>query len=204
MPRQTFFNLPEEKQRILKQAAKKEFSRVPLFDASIANIVKEAEIPRGSFYQYFDDKDDLYFYLLHEHTKEKRLEFIDHLKKHHGNIFPALSDMFRKMLREMESEGTRNFYRNVFLNMNYETERAFLQNMSLSELHTEYSILKKMINWTDLNVTGDRELVHIIKIVGMIMMQNLVQKFAKEMTNEEVMDNYEAQLHLLKKGFVKG
>ncbi|MEH7746974.1 TetR/AcrR family transcriptional regulator, partial [Neobacillus drentensis] len=39
MPKQTFFNLTNEKQRSLINAAKKEFSRVPLHEASISNII---------------------------------------------------------------------------------------------------------------------------------------------------------------------
>ena len=53
--------MPEEKQQRLLDA-QIEFSRHSLQEASIANIVKLAEIPRGSFYQYFENKEDLYFY----------------------------------------------------------------------------------------------------------------------------------------------
>lgn len=61
MPKNTFYHLPEKKQQRLLDAASIEFSRSTLKDASIANIVKLAEIPRGSFYQYFEDKEDLYY-----------------------------------------------------------------------------------------------------------------------------------------------
>ena len=59
MPTNTFFHLPEEKQQRLLDAAQIEFSRHSLQEASIANIVKLAGIPRGSFYQYFENKADL-------------------------------------------------------------------------------------------------------------------------------------------------
>lgn len=49
MPTNTFFHLPEEKQQRLLDAAQIEFSRHSLQEASIANIVKLAGIPRGSF-----------------------------------------------------------------------------------------------------------------------------------------------------------
>ena len=39
-------------------ALKKEFSRVPLKDALVSNIIIDAQIPRGSFYQYFDNIED--------------------------------------------------------------------------------------------------------------------------------------------------
>src|SRR5690625_535360 len=98
MPRQTFYNLPTEKQEVLIEAGEKEFSRVPLFEASIANIVKEAGIPRGSFYQYFHDKEDFYFYILNQYADEKRKRFIRLLEKHDGNIFYAVSDLCEDLL----------------------------------------------------------------------------------------------------------
>ena len=62
VPKPTFLNLSKEKQELLITAAKKEFSRVPLNGASISNIIKDAGIPRGSFYQYFEDKEDIFFF----------------------------------------------------------------------------------------------------------------------------------------------
>ena len=44
MPTRTFLNLPKEKRLRVLRAAKKEFSRVPLEKAVIANIVKDADI----------------------------------------------------------------------------------------------------------------------------------------------------------------
>ena len=63
MPKQTFFNLPKEKRDRIIAAAKEVFSKNSYEEASINQIVKLARIPRGSFYQYFEDKDDLYGYL---------------------------------------------------------------------------------------------------------------------------------------------
>ena len=59
MPKETFLKLPEEKKHKIMKAAKKEFERVPFEQTSIKNIANEAEIARGSFYQYFESKEDL-------------------------------------------------------------------------------------------------------------------------------------------------
>lgn len=64
MPTQTFRKLPEEKKEKILKAAKKEFARVPIEEVSIKNIVNEAEIARGSFYQYFESKEDLLKYMI--------------------------------------------------------------------------------------------------------------------------------------------
>lgn len=60
MIHQTFYHLPEEKQRRILQSALTEFCRLPYEKTSINRIIQEAQIPKGSFYQYFDKKEDLY------------------------------------------------------------------------------------------------------------------------------------------------
>ena len=64
MPSETFFRLPDEKRKRLMDAAWDEFTQTRLSDVSINRIVRSASIPRGSFYQYFTDKHDLFSYLV--------------------------------------------------------------------------------------------------------------------------------------------
>ncbi|MCQ6349569.1 TetR/AcrR family transcriptional regulator, partial [Bacillus cereus] len=95
MPKQTFFNLEREKKELLIQAAMKEFSRVPLFEASISNIIKDAGIPRGSFYQYFEDKEDVFFFLLNDHSKRDNEKFISILKENEGDLFDSYIELYQ-------------------------------------------------------------------------------------------------------------
>ena len=60
MPTDTFFRLPEEKRARILEGAWSEFTAVPYAEASINRIVQTSRIPRGSFYQYFEDKNDLF------------------------------------------------------------------------------------------------------------------------------------------------
>lgn len=64
MPKQTFFNLPEEKRAKIIDLALDEFAANAYDTASISRIVVQAGIAKGSFYQYFENKEDLYHYLL--------------------------------------------------------------------------------------------------------------------------------------------
>ena len=64
MPSATFYNLPEEKRERLLRAAREEFSRVPYESASVNRIIRSAGIPRGSFYMYFTDKEELFGHLM--------------------------------------------------------------------------------------------------------------------------------------------
>ena len=54
-------------------AAWEEFTTNSYTDASINRIIQKAHIPRGSFYQYFQDKEDLFWYLfggMHDYFAE--------------------------------------------------------------------------------------------------------------------------------------
>jgi AcrR family transcriptional regulator len=64
MPKDTFFNLPEEKRQRIIDLALAEFAANDFETASISRIVAQANIAKGSFYQYFENKEDLHSYLL--------------------------------------------------------------------------------------------------------------------------------------------
>ncbi len=64
MPKQTFLNLPEEKRKAFTDIALEEFANHEYNTASVSKIVERASIAKGSVYQYFEDKQDLFLYLL--------------------------------------------------------------------------------------------------------------------------------------------
>lgn len=66
MPKQAFFKLNEEKKQAIMTSAFTEFERYPFDEASINRIIKQAKISRGSFYLYFEDKEDVYHYLMEQ------------------------------------------------------------------------------------------------------------------------------------------
>lgn len=72
MPSQTFFNLPDIKQQVIIDSAIAELANHSYESASISNIVNQARIAKGSFYQYFENKEDLYLYLVDQALETKR------------------------------------------------------------------------------------------------------------------------------------
>lgn len=203
MPKQTFYKLPEDKRQTLIHAAEKEFSRVPLFEASISNIVKSAEIPRGSFYQYFEDKDDAFFYLLNDQAKKRRTIFVYLLKKYDGDIFDAMTEIFRITLQESNKEESLNFLRNAFLNMTHKIEDTFTRIFSDDEGDNQHQEISRLINKEQLNISGDEELFYVMQILTSVTIRNLIEKFAKELSDEAAMKNYAIEIKLLKKGLHK-
>lgn len=98
MPKQTFFNLPNDKRERIIECAINEFSNYDYNQASINRIVKDAGIAKGSFYQYFEDKLELYKYLL-EIIGNIKLKYIS---KHMSN---ANADDFFDYLKKAFAAG---------------------------------------------------------------------------------------------------
>lgn len=95
MPNQTFFNIPDQKRQIITDIAIAEFAAHDYKSASITKIVRQAKIAKGSFYQYFEDKKELYIYLVDLATQEK-LAFLQKAKPPESNMgfFPYLRWLF--------------------------------------------------------------------------------------------------------------
>jgi AcrR family transcriptional regulator len=98
MPLTTFFNLPEEKRQKILACALEEFGQHDFDSASISKIVARAGISKGSLYQYFADKGDLYQFLL-ELARQKKTELMVSAQQPEGDfsVFSTLRSLFKVM-----------------------------------------------------------------------------------------------------------
>ena len=94
MPSNTFLYLPEDKQTRLMDAASREFSAKPYNEVSINKIIQDAGIPRGSFYMYFQDKEELFRYLVHGYVEQLLMVLEEALLRESGDVFVALRTLF--------------------------------------------------------------------------------------------------------------
>ena len=113
MPKETFFNLPEDKRERILQAASAELVRVPLNEMSINKITQTAEISRGSFYQYFEDKNDLIQHMLSGYAECLKDGIARTAEECGGDVFEAVCRILAGVIRLGENEETRKALRNI-------------------------------------------------------------------------------------------
>ncbi|MCK9536917.1 MAG: TetR/AcrR family transcriptional regulator [Bacilli bacterium] len=198
MPTKTFLNLPKEKKLRILRAAKKEFSRVPLDKAVIANIVKEADIPRGSFYQYFENVEDLFVYLIHYMYGIDKKKFIKYLKEADNDVYEALKLKFSHTIDKLTIEENRQFRLNIMSAIFNEKSTYDIVVPKIMEPGTEVDLA-----YFPLEVQkskNSQSLLNIIKMIGKTCLEKYLIKAASE---EEIKNNYNDYIDFVKFSFNK-
>lgn len=94
MPTDTFYRLPQEKRDRLMAAIRAELARVPFSEMSINRVVHEAGIARGSYYQYFTGREDVYQYLFSQLAQQAANRCVLVLDECGGDPFAAAPRLF--------------------------------------------------------------------------------------------------------------
>ena len=195
MPTSTFFRLPEEKRLRLMDACWEECTRVRFTDVSINRIIAAAHIPRGSFYQYFTDKEDMIRYLL-KGVREYFIQSLrDILHTHEGDLLSLPLGAFDRLVQQkgVADPVLESFIRILSLNPGIE-----IQSFLLPELMPESL-------WEVVDMTGlrrqDREYAVHIFFLSMAIFGCAVAETLQEYSQREIQrDILQARIDLLRYG----
>jgi AcrR family transcriptional regulator len=199
MPKDTFNNLDETKRKKILNAAIKEFTDNELHKARVSNIIKEAHIPRGSFYQYFEDLDDLYYYVIDGVFDNIFME-----GKKHAEM---TSDLFRytELTFEIDLNGYTNDKRHKFI-MN--VLKSIGTNVEYLEHHNnkrrEYIIdIMNRMNISDLRVSTENDKIQLYEFLQNIKRMVIQKSLMQNMSKEGAKDLLSWHLDILRHGLQK-
>lgn len=89
VPNKTFDRLPNEKKEAVIRAALKEFTAHDFASASLNDIITGIGIAKGSFYRYFNNKQELYEYLI-AYGLEKKIRYVNQSKEPTDDLFQLI------------------------------------------------------------------------------------------------------------------
>jgi len=203
MPSETFFRLPEEKRNKILKAIRKEFAEEEYEQISINRIIREADIPRGSFYQYFVDKKDLFAYLVTECQKEMAQFAKEKLVQSQGDPFDFALNLFDEMTRIKQGESQKHrLYANLLGNLRMQ-DRAFLQEFRELGCRDVLEV-KSLIDTGRLRARDQKELDEILDIIYILLMHTLGRLFEENCSIEKVREELVAQFEWIKLGVAQG
>lgn len=106
MPKDTFFNLPFEKQEKVMRAAISEIIKCGFEKANVGDIAKNAGVAKGSMYQYFENKRELFLFSMKwsmEFLLEKYDKYLT-IKDKNIDIFDFFYNNSKDVWQQMRGE----------------------------------------------------------------------------------------------------
>jgi AcrR family transcriptional regulator len=196
MPRDTFFNLEESKRNKIIRAAVTEFTNNELHKARVSNIIKEANIPRGSFYQYFVDIDDLFYYVID--TQFDSI-FNEGLKQSEQttDLFEFVRLTFKLDVGSYLNDTKRKFRRNVFrsISNNYE----YLEYHNAKRRKYILDVLDK-IDLSNIKPMTEDELIGFYEFLQGVKNMIIQKTIINNDTEKQAMDKLNWVLDMIQNG----
>jgi AcrR family transcriptional regulator len=177
MPKETFLKLPEEKRKLFIEGALKEFSQYNYEIASINRIIKNIGIARGSVYQYFEDKLDLWLYLK-EYSEQQKIKYIQEVSR---AKFSTFWDYYKALFIngidfDLEQPFCSRFLYRVGFKENSEAVSEYLDSWKekANEMFTQWIEFEKKQGSFNANISTEL-IVHFV-ITMSLSIADLLQK----------------------------
>lgn len=207
MPTERFMRLAEAKKQTIREAAVREFARVPFEKASINQIIQNAGISRGSFYTYFEDKRDLLEFVFADGHRQMKEYCEEELKRLDGDFFAILERLFEYMISKLQ-EGTEmlKVTRNVFYYK--ENSGFFCKPLWEDEIKEEdedmpYRWLWERIDCSRLKCSNAEEFIPVLSLGLTAMLISVKQYYEQPEELERIRHQLHAMLEVLQTGVLK-
>lgn len=194
--------MPEDKKNKILKAANKEFERVPIEQVSIKNIVESAEIARGSFYQYFEDKEDLFQYIMSAKMGNMQNKLIEMIEHENGNIINIFINMYEYLIKIVKIKKNNKFFKQIFENVKTSDNLMFIKKEEINKNleQTLYNLYDR--NKDILNIKNEEEFKLVIEMLFAITRRRIVVSL-KYKDLEKARETYLKEIEFLKKGIIK-
>ncbi len=199
MPSERFLNLPDEKKKRIIKASLKEFARVSYDEISINRIIQDAEISRGSFYQYFNDKNDLQTFLLEGFRTRLKEEVQIYLDEKKGDMFGFFKDSLAEIVKVGMGKEYKDVCKNAFSQLSYARNCLGEEIFAEDGRNLFAEIVKKMKEkyYKDYSM---EEITLVWEILLQLIKEAVVRIFLLEEPVDRVIETYHKKIAIVEAG----
>lgn len=194
MPKETFKNLPEKKQKLILETIKREFEEHSIMDASVKDIVTALGISRGSFYTYFENLEESYFTILELETIETHELFLKTFHQEEGELFKTLDRYGQELAQELFKKEKYALYRNRFLYWTTELDALW------KKYYQNHRNEKRVEMEAELRGINDTKMREVMSFVKAIVHELIKRAFLENWDSEAFLAHYENQISWMKNG----
>ena len=201
MPTKTFHSLNEDKKNRIIDAGVLEFTYHEQSIASVNNIVKLSQISKGSFYQYFIDKDDFYWYIVMSIIEPSFKGYSKIIKSKKGDIFETEKEVLFNFLNILDDKTKHQLIKNVFLN-NYLTLQAKLLQKASTVYIDHYDLLIKY-GFKGYAIKTKEDFLYLYEFLRTILINAISKNIFEQYSKLETIKYYDSIILMLKNGLIK-
>ena len=198
MPSQTFTNLPEEKKQRIFKAIYAELKRVPFPEMSINQIIKNAGIPRGSFYQYFENKDDAFDFFVTESFRKIKDCIMKRISKAHGDIFELAESIFDEMANASHEEYSSETVSHILPYIDTKKLVPFSEVVAGMDYKQKIEACSAL-GIGNLRIKNEQELMDIIDIIESLFQTAIPKIISGKNSGEEATENFRRKLNIIRR-----
>lgn len=202
MPSKTFDHLSPAKKKSLETAALDEFSKHTYDQISINRIIQSIGMPRGSFYLYFNDKEDLYLYIISKYHSIFIDLVVKVMENYQKDIIEFYEATFKTIIEYCDKGCYGAMFRQFFLGLNRNIENKIIEQF-MNEYR--FSLVERIVETFGpllaYNIHDD--IKDVIFILNDILMHALTAYYILNMDLDLIKKRLSNQLNIVKNGIYK-
>lgn len=200
--KKTFYNLPEEKRHRIIDAIMKEFSSATTEKVSINRIIKTANISRGSFYQYFDDKVDLVEVLTKTFVDISLEKAYKAIKVSNGDIFYTYEKLFDVISGFADDNRQKMILKSFLKNLRANDDLISEYLLNRFEGFASMQEISKHFNRDNLKYKDEYDVKCLSQILVQVLKNAIFDVFVMNEDKEKIRKSYLRKLEIVKSGAV--
>ncbi len=199
MPREAFNNLKPKKQKKIFAVAKTIFTENAYEDVSISQVISKVGISRGSFYLYFENKLDLYLYVLSSNRKSLVENFVKNILIG-KTIFETFNGLFEELISYIEKEDPK-FIERAIMNLNPQIILYFIDGLKENKNgNLDFSLFS---DYDKLKPENQKGIITIIEVLATLTITEYCFVLLNRHTIEESRINLARKFSFIKNSVYK-
>lgn len=200
MIKKTFYNLSEDKRQRIVNAIIKEFADSPTEKVSINRIIKVADISRGSFYQYFDDKVDLVEVLIKTLVDATLDNTYKLLKSTGGDIFSTYEKIFEIIVEFSNDSEKKKILKNLIKSLKVNDSLVSEYIFNRFKGFSDFNDMTQYYSRDNLKFKSDKDVECLSEILSQVLKNALFEFYAMGQEYEKVKSGFLRKLEIIKAG----
>ncbi len=198
MPTQTFMKLPSEKKQRIFSAIYTELQRVSYTEMSINQIIKTAGIPRGSFYQYFENKEDAFNWFLDRISEDLKNYISEKILSVHGDIFEITESLFETFAEDGPGFLGPDVIKHTIPYVDITKISPFTKYISGFSREKRFQMFSAL-GIGNLKAKSEEEILDIISIIGAVFYSMIPSVYTHPENKNEICESFNRKLAIIKR-----